>query len=206
METYRELVGTDESKHDMVIFFEKLHEHETEYRRFKKRREGSTSTTTTAPVLYSKSDKDKSEADGIPTCRKHEADGKCSYGDECIYRHEDSDGNLLKDPVAARKHSQGEGRGCGRGNGSGKGRGRGRGAGKTYIVKQFNNKKKETKKLKKQLKRANGGSTSGEDGGSRKKSKITLTTEELGNKIKEAKESGAVNYREQVMLSKPSLD
>ena len=154
------------------------------------------------PVLVTTSDKDKD----IPTCRLHGTDEGCSYGDNCIYRHEDDEGNLLNDPVAARKSRKGGGRGGGRGRGSGGGRGRGRGSERTYTSKQFNNKKKEIKKLKKKLKRANAASADDDDGSESKKAKITMTKEEFENKIKEAKTSGAVTYREQVMLTKPTLD
>ena len=119
IESYRDSVGSDESKHDLDLFFSMLHEHETEYRRFKKRREGSSAKTTSStsnPVLLSKPDQ---EAEEIPTCRLHGTDGGCSYGDECTYSHLDEDGNLLNDPVAARKTRQGGGRGGGRGRGSG---------------------------------------------------------------------------------------
>ena len=59
VESYGELIGTDESKHECIVFFEMLHEHETEYRRFKKRRETSAARSTTMPALVTKSDKDK---------------------------------------------------------------------------------------------------------------------------------------------------
>lgn len=35
---------------------------------------------------------------------------------------------------------------------------------------------------------------------------MTLTQEELGKRIMEAKQTVAVNYRDQVMLTKPTLD
>ena len=52
--------------------------------------------------------------------------------------------------------------------------------------------------MKKKLKRAKDTDSDGGDGSSSKKQEVTMTQEELGQKIKAAKESGAVNYREQV--------
>ena len=98
IESYRDSVGTDETKHDLEQFFSMLHKHETEYRRFKKRREGSSAkSTASAPVLLSKPSQ---EAEEIPTCRLHGTDGGCSHGDECIYSHLGGEGKLLNDPVA----------------------------------------------------------------------------------------------------------